>query len=100
MGEANQFASQNIVIGNYAGYNLSGGIGRNVLIGNYAANYTTTGVNNVCVGDEAGQVLTTGSNNTLIGKDAGSDPVAIIGSQSNYVVIGNNSTTNANIKVS
>lgn len=100
MGEANQFASQNIVIGNYAGYNLSGGTGRNVLIGNYAANYTTTGVNNVCVGDEAGQVLTTGSNNTLIGKDAGSDPVAIIQTQSNYVVIGNNSTTNANIKVS
>ena len=42
---------------------------------------------------------TQASNNTGIGHNSGTDAVANLTTQSNYVVIGNNATTNANIKV-
>ena len=59
-----------------------------------------TNNSNTCIGAEAGYYITSGGNNTCIGILSGTDAVATLTTQSNYVVLGNNSTTNANIKVS
>ena len=69
------------------------GVGSNSLV------ITTSGANNTGIGYQSGYNLTTGSNNTFLGYIAGKDAVGNITTQSNYVVVGNNSTANANIKV-
>ena len=43
---------------------------------------------------------TTGSNNIIFGRDAGRDTVANVTTQNNYIVMGNDSATNAYIKIS
>ena len=60
---------------------------------------TTGGASNTGVGNEAGVGITSGANNVCIGSLSGTDAVATLTTQSNYVVIGNNTTANANIKV-
>ena len=55
---------------------------------------------NVGIGAESGYYITSGYNNICIGTQAGTDAVANLTTQANYVVLGNNNTTNANIKVS
>jgi hypothetical protein len=59
----------------------------------------TTGTGNTADGEQALYNLTTGSNNAAFGQSAGTDAVANLTTQSNYVVAGNASTANANIKV-
>ncbi|MFZ4388204.1 MAG: tail fiber domain-containing protein [Chthoniobacterales bacterium] len=54
---------------------------------------------NSAFGGNAGSGITSGSNNLVLGYNAGTDAVATLSTQSNYVVVGNDSTTNANIKV-
>jgi hypothetical protein len=71
----------------------------NVAMGVGALQNNTTGVRNIAIGTGATLAATTGSNNISIGHNAGNDAVATLTTQSNYVVLGNNSTTNANIKV-
>lgn len=60
---------------------------------------TTGGASNTGVGNEAGVGITSGANNVCIGSLSGTDAVVTLTTQSNYVVIGNNTTANANIKV-
>lgn len=55
---------------------------------------------NVGIGSESGYYITSGYNNICIGTQAGTDAVANLTTQANYVVLGNNNTANANIKVS
>ena len=71
----------------------------NTAIGIGTLGYCTTGINNSGVGYGAGTNVSTGGNNVFFGYVSGADAVANITTQSNYVVLGNNSTTNANIKV-
>ena len=51
------------------------------------------------MGRGAGDQVTTGANNLLIGYDAGSDALGSITTSSNYIMLGNNSISNAEIKV-
>jgi hypothetical protein len=62
----------------------------------------TTGIDNTLVGTYAGYELTTGSNNLFLGNDAGraTAPGGSHVTASNRIVFGNNSITDAHIKVS
>jgi hypothetical protein len=96
--QSNTTGTQNCGMGTGAlQQNTTGNFGVAVGVLCLAAN--TSGFYNVGVGHGSGGNVTTGSNNTLIGYQAGIDAVANITTQSNYVVMGNNNTTNANIKV-
>lgn len=79
------------------GAGTGGGIST-VAIGAGAMTNSISGHYTVAVGANAG-INSTGQNNTFVGRASGTDAVANITTQSNYVVLGNNSTTNANIKV-
>ena len=61
----------------------------------------TTGANNTCIGLYAGYELTTGSSNVFVGQDSGrtGSPGGSFTTQSNRVVIGNGSTSNAYVQV-
>ena len=61
----------------------------------------TTGDDNTCVGNLAGNSITTGSNNLLLGKGAGETgaPGGAFTTDSNQIVLGNDSSTNAFIKI-
>jgi hypothetical protein len=94
----------NVCVGAYAGNNVAGDSSQNVFIGNYAgysvnANYHNQ---NTCVGYYAGKLLT-GSNNTFIGHNA-AQAVVGTGSYGYNIVIGseagsayNSSTVHDNI---
>jgi hypothetical protein len=71
----------------------------NIAIGQGAGLVVSSGNNNVILGRSAGANLTTGQGNVIIGELAGTDAVANLSNQSNFVVLGNNSTTTAMIKV-
>jgi len=72
----------------------------NVAVGYNAAGALDTGATNTCVGVEAGLQLTSGSNNLLLGVEAGrSASPATVTTGSNNIVLGNNSITDAAIKV-
>jgi hypothetical protein len=71
----------------------------NTAIGAWTLYSATSGDGNTAVGRHALYSSTTGANNVAIGHLAGTDAVATITTQSNYIVLGNNDTTNANIKV-
>ena len=68
-----------------------------VAIGEGALKAATTGGDNAAVGRNAAQNLTTGTNNFVFG--SGSDAVKNITSDNHQIVIGNNSNTNAFIKI-
>jgi len=61
----------------------------------------TTGSGNTAIGEQTGNAITTGGNNTMLGKDAGrgTSPSGEVSTASNQVCIGDNSVTNAFIKV-
>ena len=73
----------------------------NTAVGESALYAVTTGGENTAIGEAAGNELTTGSNNTLVGRQAGTSasPANMV-TGSNTVVLGNNSVTNFNCKVS
>jgi trimeric autotransporter adhesin len=74
---------------------------QNTGIGSSALYLNTTGGNNVAIGSAAGYDITTGCNNLALGNDAGraASPSGAITTQSNRIVLGNNSVTNAYVKV-
>jgi hypothetical protein len=76
--------SQNNAFGYQSGYNL------------------TSGTSNTFYGTYAGYAVTSGSNNLLLGPDAGrsGSPGGNFTTESNRIVLGNGSTTNAYIQVS
>ena len=94
---ANTTGYFNIGLGPYVLQNNLTGI-KNVAIGKSSLSLAVSS-NNTGVGTDSLGSVTTGSNNVGIGLEAGNDPVVYLTTQSNYVVIGNDSTANANIKV-
>ena len=73
----------------------------NVAIGQSCLGGVVDGDNNSGIGNEAGLNVTTGNNNLFLGHDAGtaSSPSGSITTESNRICIGDNSITNAHIKV-
>jgi len=67
----------------------------NTAIGHTALNANTTGCQNTAVGSLAGYEISTGNNNLLLGKNAGraDSPSGSLTTQSNQVVLGNDSIT-------
>ena len=69
-------------------------------VGNSAGANVTTGNGNTFFGSGAGCNVTTGTQNLAIGVNAGVDAVRdLTGSCSNNIVVGNNGSTNAYIKI-
>jgi hypothetical protein len=112
--------NSNVAIGANAmtgssGFAISGG--RNTAVGSAALGDVTSGEQNTGIGNIAGADITTGSNNTLLGTFAGSDITTgsnntclgrragwtfspfVITTESNRVVVGDSSVTNAYIEV-
>jgi hypothetical protein len=95
---AGAVATNTAVGGSALAANTSGA--SNVAIGYTAMQVSTTAASNTAIGYQALQGLSTGANNTCIGLNAGADSgVVNISTQSNYIAIGNNTNTNAYIKI-
>ena len=93
-------SNQNTAVGYKAGTAITTG-GQNTIVGENAAIVATTGDRNTVVGRDAGGLLTTGTNNLLLGHDAGkSGSPHTVTVDSDQIVLGDNSITNAFIKVS
>ena len=107
----------NTAVGNYALTTLTSQ-SYNTAVGYYALGGATTGQQNTAVGHQSLYVLTTALYNTAIGLQSGRDcttgsdnlflgyragdgpsPSGSVTTQSNYIVVGNNSSTNAYIKI-
>jgi len=73
----------------------------NAAFGMFSLKLTTTGDNNTAIGYQAGCTLTTGSNNVMIGNVAGTSTLAIANTttESNRIILGNNNSTHAYIKI-
>lgn len=111
---SNTTGSYNVAVGYSAGYLLTVGE-NNIAIGYRALQDCVEGSSNVAIGalamddftgddsigigEAAMGNATTGLNNIAIGHNAGTDAVMNITTESHYIVLGNNNTTNANIKV-
>jgi hypothetical protein len=95
----NSTGGQNVGVGTSALATSTSG-NANTAIGAGALTNATTSDQNTAVGNVAGSNITTGANNICIGYQAGTDAVRNITTDSNRVVMGNNSITNAYIKVS
>lgn len=98
-GDSITTGTDNNLFGYQAGESITTG-SLNHLFGTYAGDAITTGAQNTSFGGSAGGSITTGNNNIAIGYIAGggSSPFKIT-TESNRIVLGNNSTTNAYIKV-
>jgi hypothetical protein len=72
---------------------------QNSLFGNQSGLLLNSGSNNTFFGSSSGATATTGLNNIAVGYLAGTDAVLNLTTQSNQIVLGNNSHTNAFIKV-
>jgi trimeric autotransporter adhesin len=96
--DANTTGVSNVAIGaNALGANTTGGA--NIAVGSSTLVAATTASNNVAVGGSAMENTTTGANNCAFGRDAATDAVFNITTESNRIVMGNNSHTNAYIKI-
>jgi hypothetical protein len=102
VGYASQFTnttgSSNSSFGDVALYSNTTGAS-NTAVGKSALLSNTTGSNTTAVGYQAGLNITTGTNNACFGYDSGTDAVRNITTNSNEIVMGNNSHTAAYIKV-
>jgi hypothetical protein len=81
----------NTAVGTSAMYNNTTGQ-QNTAVGQGAMFSNTTGQGNTAVGTSAMYNNTTGQNNVGLGESSGADGFVNITTQSNYVVLGNNST--------
>lgn len=72
LGKKVEHGTNNILIGQYAGYSLALGRG-NIIIGFKAGYYLTHGSNNIIIGNYAGQDLTVESNRIVIGNEPSFD---------------------------
>ena len=88
-------SNANVAVGFRAGAGaVAGATGcQNVAIGNSSLLGMTTACCNVAIGELAGSNLTTGVNNVFLGFQSGGDALCTITTQSNNVILGNNSTT-------
>ena len=90
---------QNTAVGTSAMQNNTTGI-NNTAVGQAAMYLNTTGASNTAVGTGAMYLNTTGQNNVCLGLNSGADALVNITTQSNYVVLGNNSTATLYCKTS
>jgi hypothetical protein len=98
-GFCNTTGSYNTSVGHEAGCANTTGA-ENTSLGYLANKCGTTGNNNTSIGASAGCQLTTGSSNVFLGHIAGRvGSPATITTQSGAIVIGNNSSTDAYIKI-
>jgi hypothetical protein len=98
LGQGSGSGGYNVAVGRSAlQINTTGA--NNVAVGMQTLQANTTASNNTAVGYQAGYNVTTGANNVFMGSGAGTDAIGNIVTASNYIVLGNNSTANANIKV-
>lgn len=90
----------NVAVGTQSGYSITTGY-NNTICGGAAAYALTEGFSNTLLGVNSGYGLLTGDNNTCVGSNSGraSSPSGNLTSANNYVCIGDNSITNAYIKV-
>jgi hypothetical protein len=91
-------AESGVAIGTNAAYSNTTG-SYNTAVGKDSLYSNTTASNNTAVGYQAGLNITTGANNACFGYVAGTDAVRNITTNSNEIVMGNNSHTAAYIKV-
>jgi trimeric autotransporter adhesin len=94
---ANVATHRNTAVGQNALCAATAGDG-NTGIGRLAGKAITTGVNNTAIGGNT-QAGTTGTNNIALGDGAGTDAVRTITTNSNEIVIGNNQSSSAYIKI-
>jgi len=88
----------NVIIGAIAATTATGS--SNTYVGRAVANSSTSGDSNSGYGMNCLVNLSTGGNNVAVGASAGTQAgVVDITSQSNYITIGNNASTNAYIKI-
>jgi hypothetical protein len=88
-----------VAVGYKALYASNTGGGASVAVGINAFLNLSSGYYGVAVGQGAGSNATTGFNNTCIGRIAGTDAVFNVTTESNRIVMGNDSHTNAYIKI-
>ena len=92
-------ANRCVMVGREAGALTTDG-GQNVYIGAYTGDNYVTASGNTMIGDScATNSGTSGGNNICIGNSAGTDAVFSFGTHADRIVIGNNSNTNAYIKI-
>jgi len=96
---ANTNGNENTAVGTSAMQTNTTG-NYNTAVGQAAMSSNTTGVQNTAVGAQAMYNNTTGQNNVCLGVSSGSDALVSITTQSNYVVLGNNSTATLYCKTS
>ena len=97
--EANTTGSRNTAVGFNALSNATGS--DNTALGYQALLGAVVGQNNTAFGSSTGSGVTTGENNLMLGQGAGGpvSPSGSITTQSNRIVLGNNSITDAYIMV-
>jgi len=97
-GGATATGSYNVIIGSQTAQAATGA--NNTYVGRAVANSSTSGDSNSGYGMNCLLNLSTGGNNVAVGTSAGTQAgVVDITSQSNYITIGNNTSTNAYIKI-
>jgi hypothetical protein len=97
----NGTGNSNVAVGYYALVNSTGG--HNVAVGSGALQNNAGGNENTALGHNAGFEITSGENNLVIGKNAGRSTanggLGEITTADNIIHIGNNTHTEANVKV-
>jgi hypothetical protein len=95
---ANTTGANNTAVG-YLALTANTGGGGNQAFGTNALDSCTIGDNNNAYGRNAGANVTTGSNNVFVGYNSGTDLNGNISTQSNFIVMGNQSHSTAYVKV-
>ena len=88
----NKTGQNNTAVG-VAAMQLNSTGSNNTAVGVSALYSSASGNDNTALGSEAGYSMSTGTNNTLLGRSSGNDALITVSTQSNHVVLGNNSTT-------
>jgi hypothetical protein len=93
-------AGANTAVGSGAGGSITTG-GSNTTMGEASLSTCTTGQQNTAFGTNAGADVTTGNNNLLLGLNSGrsTSPSGSLTTGSNVICLGDNSITNAFVKV-
>ena len=92
----------NTAVGYAATYENNAAGDNNAMYGAYAGRKLTGGSGNTCIGAFALQNLTGGDDNTVLGKDAGTtgNPGGNVTTHSDHLIVGNDHTLSAYVKVS
>ena len=103
-GKDSDSGSNNTAFGYYAFCSNQNGTtsgSYNTAVGRNSLQVVSTGDYNTAIGDGAGIYITTGTNNIMLGRGSGGNgsPSGSVTGEDNRICIGNNSITNAHVKV-